>query len=775
MIINSLRYVYRESGLASVFATGTDAWIIIVARSCRMFAYGASALVLALFFAELDVSDERIGLFMTLTLAGDVGLSLLLTLVADHVGRRRTLMFGSVLMIMSGTTFALSENYWLLLIAAVAGVISATGGDFGPFRAVEESMLSEVTNPNTRADVLVWYVTTSALGSAVGTEVAGRVVHYLNKDSVDGGLGWTLRQAYHACYLAYAAMGLLNLALALLLSQKSELQRRASDTIAGQDATDSIPLASRPNSSSGSNTTNKNHSLPQTPTTSGHASNSGSMSSSGSSTNVGSDEGSILAGRKANDDDDDSDFDDDDDDEEHALTRLSSSTTSSSPPTTTNSPSKTPGRFSQISKKTRSIMYGLWFLLMVDSLADGMASIALTSYYMDTKFHMGKDSLGNILSISYLLAAFSSVFAGPLSRYIGLINTMVFTHVPSSAAVLLFPLPSSIGLTYALLLLRIGLNNLDQAPRSALIAAVVRPEERTAVLGITSLLRTLASTTGPTVTGFLAGSGRFWIAFVVAGALRLAYDFGLFAMFVNIRLYQYEPTEPFEARGTTGTAGAYAANDTNGDYSSVPGHPDTFVLDEEESIEGDLVAAANAHGLVTSPAARTPGNATAAVCGQTMVSFYQQDNTSYPEALLRTHPKLGSDYNPDKCNLYLCRGYQFGDNTQHVQSYKAGQIVDMSVFIRIPHKGYANVSVVDTTTNSAIGAPLISWPDNYAATLNPPANQTKFSVTIPALGNRCTTAGTCVLQWYWLGQGQTYESCVDFTTPAAASGRLFNA
>ncbi|CAK7217714.1 hypothetical protein SBRCBS47491_003264 [Sporothrix bragantina] len=566
MIINSVRYVYRESGLASVFATGADAWIIILARSCRMFAYGASALVLALFFAELDVSDERIGLFMTLTLAGDVGLSLLLTLVADHVGRRRTLMFGSVLMIMSGTTFALSENYWLLLLAAVAGVISATGGDFGPFRAVEESMLSEVTNPATRADVLVWYVTTSALGSAVGTEMAGHVVHYLNKDSEAGGLGWTLRQAYHACYWAYAAMGLLNLGLSLLLSKKSELQHQAADNIdQSQDTiTDSIPLASRTSSSS--------HGSPQTPT-----------SSVGGSTNVGSDEGSVLAGRKANDEDD-SDFGDDDD-EEHALSRLSSSTTSSSPPTTTpNSQGKAPGRFSQISKKTRSIMYGLWFLLMVDSLADGMASIALTTYYMDSKFHMSKDSLGNILSISYLLAAFSSVFAGPLSRYIGLINTMVFTHVPSSAAVLFFPLPSSVGMTYALLLLRIGLNNLDQAPRAALIAAVVRPEERTAVLGITSLLRTLASTTGPTVTGFLAGSGRFWIAFVVAGALRLAYDLGLFAMFVNIRLYQYESTETVEAPGASG---ARAANDNNGDYSSVPGHPDTFVLDEEESIEGE--------------------------------------------------------------------------------------------------------------------------------------------------------------------------------------------
>ncbi|KJR88285.1 MFS transporter [Sporothrix schenckii 1099-18] len=568
MITSSIRYVYRESGLASVFNTGADAWIIILARTCRMFAYGASALVLALFFAELDVSDERIGLFMTLTLAGDVGLSLLLTLVADHVGRRRTLMFGSVLMIMSGTTFALSENYWLLLVAAVAGVISATGGDFGPFRAVEESMLSELTNPNTRADVLVWYVTTSALGSAVGTEVAGRAVHYLNSDSAAGGMGWPLRQAYHACYWAYAAMGILNLVLSLMLSTKSELQHRSiedADTVVGDsDSTSAIQLSSR---SSTSRDTPRATATPE-------------RSSSSSATVVDdSEEGGLSGGNtgSTHHEDDDSDFGGEGD-------PLAHPGTDSAPPQS--APANAPGRFSQISKKTRSIMYGLWFLLMVDSLADGMASIALTSYYLDSKFHMGKDSLGNILSISYLLAAFSSVFAGPLSRYIGLINTMVFTHVPSSAAVLLFPLPNSIGLTYALLLLRIGLNNLDQAPRAALIAAVVRPEERTAVLGITSLLRTLASTTGPTVTGFLAGNGRFWIAFVVAGALRLAYDFGLFAMFVNIRLYQYEPTTPPKEASSNGSTSA-SANDTHGDYSSVPGHPDAFVLDEEESIAGD--------------------------------------------------------------------------------------------------------------------------------------------------------------------------------------------
>jgi len=182
----------------------------------------------------------------------------------------------------------------------------------------------------------------------------------------------------------------------------------------------------------------------------------------------------------------------------------------------------------------------LWFLLMVDSVADGMVSIPLTTYYIDQKFHPAKSRLGDVLSASNLLSSLSNIFAGPLARYIGLVNTMVFTHIPSSAAVLLFPFPQSLAGTFALLLLRVGLNNMDQGPRAALIAAVVRPEERTAVLGITVILRTLASVTGPSVTGILAGNNRFWIAFVAAGALRLAYDLGLFVMFINIKLHRQE-------------------------------------------------------------------------------------------------------------------------------------------------------------------------------------------------------------------------------------------
>ncbi|KAK3356811.1 hypothetical protein B0T25DRAFT_450556 [Lasiosphaeria hispida] len=182
-----------------------------------------------------------------------------------------------------------------------------------------------------------------------------------------------------------------------------------------------------------------------------------------------------------------------------------------------------------------------------------------------------------------------------------------------------------------------------------------------------------------------------------------------------------------------------------------------------------LVAQAAGHGLVQKPATRAPGDATAAACGKTMATFYKADNTSYPEALLRANPSgLKDGYDAKKCNLYLCRGYQFADNAANVQKYKPGDVVDLEVWIRIAHEGHANVSIVDTASNAVIGAPLLSWAKGYAASTKPPVDQTKFSVKVPELGGKCTEAGACVVQWYWFGQGQTYESCIDFTVPAPA-------
>ena len=133
-----------------------------------------------------------------------------------------------------------------------------------------------------------------------------------------------------------------------------------------------------------------------------------------------------------------------------------------------------------------------------------------------------------------------------------------------------------------------------------------------------------------------------------------------------------------------------------------------------------------------------------------MVDFYNADNTSYPEHLFRLNPKedlVADGYDPALCNMWLCKGFQFEDNADQVLSYSPGDVVDMEVFIRIPHLGYANVSIVDTATNSVVGDMLKVWEDGYADAADfpdLPEDQTSFSVEIPELDGKCTAPGECV-------------------------------
>lgn len=90
----------------------------------RLFAFGGAALILALFLSELGFSDSKIGLFMTLTLAGDLLISLIITYIGDRLGVRITIIFGCLAMMAGGVAFATIDNYWLLLLAAIAAVIN---------------------------------------------------------------------------------------------------------------------------------------------------------------------------------------------------------------------------------------------------------------------------------------------------------------------------------------------------------------------------------------------------------------------------------------------------------------------------------------------------------------------------------------------------------------------------------------------------------------------------------------------------------------------------
>jgi MFS family permease len=118
----------EELGLVSLYKSSIDTKLLCAQRFVRLFAYGGSTLILVSYMRALGIGDDRIGLFMSLTLVGDVLISFCLTLMADGLGRKTILALGAALMAGSGVVFGLSGNYWILLLAAVFGVISPRYG-----------------------------------------------------------------------------------------------------------------------------------------------------------------------------------------------------------------------------------------------------------------------------------------------------------------------------------------------------------------------------------------------------------------------------------------------------------------------------------------------------------------------------------------------------------------------------------------------------------------------------------------------------------------------
>lgn len=121
------RYItkfFEELGLVSLFHSSIDVKLLCIQRFVRLFAYGGSTLILVAYLHELGISKTKTGLFMTLTLVGDTMISFILTLFADAMGRKAILALGALLMTAAGIIFASFGNYWVLLVAAIIGVIS---------------------------------------------------------------------------------------------------------------------------------------------------------------------------------------------------------------------------------------------------------------------------------------------------------------------------------------------------------------------------------------------------------------------------------------------------------------------------------------------------------------------------------------------------------------------------------------------------------------------------------------------------------------------------
>jgi predicted MFS family arabinose efflux permease len=199
---------------------------------------------------------------------------------------------------------------------------------------------------------------------------------------------------------------------------------------------------------------------------------------------------------------------------------------------------RTPGR--RPLQRSRSTVARLAALFGLDSFAGGFIVSTFLVFWFNRRFGASPEVMGAVMFAGGLIQAGSSVLSGWLGTRIGLLNTMVFTHLPSNVLLALVPFMPSLALAIPMLLLRFTLSQMDVPARQAYVVAMVDPDERTAAAAFTNTARYVARPFGAAGAGALMGLG-IGAPFVVAGSLKIVYDLALYTMFRKVPLPE-EPT-----------------------------------------------------------------------------------------------------------------------------------------------------------------------------------------------------------------------------------------
>jgi MFS family permease len=406
----------------------TDIRVLFAARSARLFAYGLLSVVLVLYLSEIGLATSQIGALLTLTLVGDTVITLWLTTAADRLGRRRMLLAGAGLMLFAGVLFAISHDFWLLLVAATLGVISPSGNEIGPFLSIEQASLSQTVAFERRTHVFAWYNLAGSCATALGALLGGGLAQLLQS------AGYSPVTSYRALVEVYAAFGVLLLLLFTRLNNQVEAPRPVPGG-AGQ-----------------------------------------------------------------------------------------------TPPT----------RFGL--HRSRGVVARLSALFALDAFGGGFVLQSILAYWFHLRFGTPPAVLGAIFFGANLLAGASALLASRIATRIGLINTMVYTHLPSNVLLMLVPLMPSEYLAIALLLLRFTISQMDVPTRQSYVMAVVSPDERSAAAGVTAVARSVGAAAAPVLAGLFLGSVALAsVPFFLSGGLKIVYDLLLYRSFRALPPQEDEP------------------------------------------------------------------------------------------------------------------------------------------------------------------------------------------------------------------------------------------
>ncbi len=396
-----------------------DVRLLFTTRIVRLFCYGFLSVVLALYLIQVGLSEKQVGLLFTLTLAGDAGISLWLTTSADRFGRRRTLLVGAMLMISAGVVFVITGDIFLLMIAAIVGVISPSGNEIGPFLSVEQAGLTQLISNADRTHTFAWYNLSGSFATAAGALTGGWLSQFLQHTGISA------LNSYRFVLWGYVIGGIILLIIFRGLSSAIEVDRAG-------------PRAAAP---------------------------------------------------------------------------------------------RTLGLH-----RSRAVVFRLSGLFAMDAFAGGLIIQSMVAYWFHLRFGIEAGIIGSIFFGANILAGISALLAGRLANKIGLINTMVFTHIPSNILLLLVPVMPTLPLAIAVLLLRFSISQMDVPTRQSYTMAVVAPDERSAASGVTSIARSVGAALSPSLTGiFLSVPAWLSAPFFLSGSLKIIYDLVLYLNFRKLK------------------------------------------------------------------------------------------------------------------------------------------------------------------------------------------------------------------------------------------------
>jgi len=396
-----------------------DGKLLLAARIMRTFGYGFLSVIIAIYLRLLGFDNIQIGLLLGSALVNSVIFTLFASFYADRIGRRRLLIIYASLMSVSGLIFTITDNYFLLILAAFIGTMNVTGSETGAFLTIEQATLPQtIRNKQMMNTAFALYNMVGTFSMSVGILLSG-----LPSLLQEQFYGLSQIESIKGLFILYTLLGLFVIIIYIMLSRDIEVKQEANRTIK------------------------------QT-----------------------------------------------------------------------------------LSPRSKQIVAKLSTLFAVDSFAGGFVIQSVISLWFFTRFGADLAALSYIFSAANVITALSYIAAAKIADRIGLVNTMVFTHLPSNILLILVAFAPSLQLAVILYLIRMTMSQMDVPTRQSYIVAIVSEDERTAASGLTNVSRNIAQTISPSLFGYIFQSSLSLAApFVLGGVIKIIYDLALYLNFRNIK------------------------------------------------------------------------------------------------------------------------------------------------------------------------------------------------------------------------------------------------